>query len=147
MINGTNGLSVHLRGEKIGDWKIGKCICCCKLERVNSFEDLIWFLMLDMKEKEFYEAPEKLDWCYIIHFGKVIIHFIARALSLYFVSLYVFFRHYNHMYYNIQGQKDLDDGGRWLTAHCAVKAKQSWGEDDSSFVNIHLLWFMSSDGG
>lgn len=58
-MNGTNGFSVHLRGEKIGDWKMGKYICCCKLERLNSFEDLIRFQMHDMKEKEeFYEALE-----------------------------------------------------------------------------------------
>lgn len=55
-MNGTNGLSLHLRGEKIGDRKMGKCICCCKLERLNSFEDLIRFLMHDTKGKKFYEA-------------------------------------------------------------------------------------------
>lgn len=30
--------------KKKSDWKKGKRICCCKLERLNSFVDLIRFL-------------------------------------------------------------------------------------------------------
>lgn len=32
IMNGTNGLYVHVRGEKIGDWKMGKCIVAVNLK-------------------------------------------------------------------------------------------------------------------
>lgn len=51
MMNGPNGLYVHLRGEKVGDWKMKKCICCCILEILHLFEDLIQFLINDTEER------------------------------------------------------------------------------------------------
>lgn len=66
------------REKKTGESRMGKCICCCKLERLNSFEDLIWFLIHVMEEGEFYE-PQESRGRYIIHSGKVVIRFTLSA--------------------------------------------------------------------